>query len=257
MDSNLLKLNPDKTEFLVFGSNIQRNNIRHLLPSSLMGETIQPSGSAKNLGVMFDSEMSLSQHVAALCKACFYHIRDLRRIRRFISKSTLTTLANALVVSRLDYCNSLFFSLTKKELNRLQWVQNTLCRVVTKSTRYSSITSQLRSLHWLPVEHRIRFKSLLLIFKALATGSPKYLSDILQPYSSSRCTRMSDPENKLLATPYFDRRIHSSKTHLEKSFGYYAPRQWNSLPLDIRTASTVEIFKNRLKSFLFEKAFPN
>mgnify|MGYP002259884042 FL=1 len=255
MATNLLKLNPDKTEFLLFGSTTQRNNLTTLLPETLMGETIQPSSSAKNLGVTFDSEMSMSCHVASLCKSCFYHIRDLRRIRRFISKRTLITLANALVSSRLDYCNSLFSSLTKKELGRLQRIQNTLCRVVTKSTRYSSVTPQLKSLHWLPIRFRVEFKTLLLTYKTLENGAPKYLMDLLHPYASARSTRMSDPNSKLLATPFFDKRIHRSKSHLEKTFGYYAPRQWNALPLDIRSAPSVATFRKRLKSFLFDKAF--
>ena len=196
MDRNLLKLNPDKTEFLLIGSNLQREKIMHLFPASILGESLKPSDSAKNLGVTFDSNMSLSQHVSALCRSCFCNIRDLCRIRRFINKKTLVTLANALVVSRLDYCNALFASLTKKELNRLQRVQNTLCRVVTRSSRYSNITPQLKNLHWLPINCRVSYKTLLLTYKTLMNGNPKYLSDLLQPYSSSRSTRMSDPSTQ-------------------------------------------------------------
>ena len=255
MESNLLKLNPDKTEFMLFGSVMQRNKIITLLPETIMGELITPSSSAKNLGVTFHSEMSLSNHVSSVCKSCFYHIRDLRRIRRFVSKRTLTTFANALVTSRLDYCNSLFSSLTKKELGRLQRVQNTLCRVVTRSSRYSSVTPQLKSLHWLPVSFRVLFKTLLLTYKTLGNGAPKYLSDLLHPYASARSTRMSDPDSKLLATPFFDKKIHRSKSHLEKTYAFYAPRQWNALPLDIRNAPSVATFKKRLKTLLFDKAF--
>lgn len=256
MDSNLLKLNPDKTELLLFGTRVQRNKLTNFFPTLLFGENVRPSNTAKNLGVMFDSEMSLSQHISSLCRSCFLHIRDLRRIRRFVNKKTLTTLANALVVSRLDYCNSLFASLTKKELNRLQRVQNTLCRVVTRSSRYSSITPHLKTLHWLPVEFRVKFKTLLLTYKTLHSGSPLYLQNLLHPYVSSRTTRMSNPNIKLLATPYYDSKIHTSKAQLEKSFSYQAPRLWNSLPLEVRTAPSVECFKERLKTLFFESAFP-
>ena len=160
MNDNLLKLNPDKTEFLLIGSNAQREGLMHLFPAPIMGENLVPSCSARNLGVVFNSDMSLAEHISALCRSCFYHIRDLRRIRRFVSRKTLLTLANALVMSRLDYCNSLFASLAKRELNSLQRVQNTLCRVVTGSSRYSRVTPQLKTLHWLPVSSRVEFKTL-------------------------------------------------------------------------------------------------
>ena len=98
----------------------------------------------------------------------FFHIRDLRRIS-FVNTKTLTTLANVLVVSRLDYCNCLFASLTTRELNLLQTVQNTLCRVLIKckSACYSNIASYLKALDLLPVEFRVTFKTLLLSYRTL------------------------------------------------------------------------------------------
>ena len=91
-------------------------------------------------------------------KGWYYHIRDLRRIRRHLSKSVAITLSNALVGSKIDYCNSLFYGVTDQQMQRLQRILNTLCRIVTCTHRFSSITGPLSSLHWLPVRYRIQFK---------------------------------------------------------------------------------------------------
>ena len=93
---------------------------------------------------MFDSNFSFSDHVSQVIKSTRVHARDLYRIRPLLDLNTSVLLANALVSSRLDYCNSLFLSLTDFQLRRLQLVQNSLCRVVTRSSKYSHITPQLK-----------------------------------------------------------------------------------------------------------------
>ena len=256
MTSSKLKLNPDKTEFILIGSASNRIKLSPFFPVTLLDGKFDPSDKVRNLGVIFDRDFSFSQHVSTVCRSCFYYIRDLCRIRRHLSRSTATTLANALVTSRLDYCNSLFFSLTKKQLKRLQNIQNTLCRIVTHTSRFSSVSGPMRTLHWLPVEFRIIFKTNLISFKALHTGQPLYIKDYLSPYTSVKQIRRSNPELNLLATPHFDRRIHKSKVHLSKSFCYSAPRLWNSLPLKVRTASTLSTFRSSLKTHLFSLAYP-
>ena len=96
-------------------------------------------------------------------KQCSNHIRDLARTRRYLSKSVTITLANALVSSLLDYCNSLLYGITSLELQRLQDIQNTLCRIITRTSRYSSVRDHLKLLHWLPVKYRIEFIELIVL----------------------------------------------------------------------------------------------
>ena len=128
-----------------------------------------------------------------------------------------------MVSSRLDYCNSLFLSLTDFELRRLQLVQNSLCRVVTRSSKFSHIMPQLKQHHWLPVRYRVQFKIGLITYKILNQGQPVYLRELIHPYSSSRNTRRSIPKLKFLQTPTFDRNIHKSIKHFSNSFSQYAP----------------------------------
>ena len=114
----------------------------------LLDNDITPSDSVHNLGVIFDSD----------CKSCFYHIRDLRRIRRHIPLSTAKTISNALISSRLDYCNSLLNNIAKQDLSKRQRVQNRLARVVLRAPRFSPSLPLLKQFHWLPVNYRIQFK---------------------------------------------------------------------------------------------------
>ena len=191
MAGNKLKLNPDKTEFIVLGSDRHRSNLAHHFPIELLGSEFSSCRKVKNLGVIFDSSLSMSNQISSVCSSSFYHIRDFRRIRRFLSKSVSVTLANALVSSKLDYCNSLLYGINKKQLRRLQGVQNTLCRIICRLPKYSRISNERKKLHWLPVEYRIQFKLLLLAYKALNTNQPPYLRASLQQYSCDRTSRQS------------------------------------------------------------------
>ena len=105
MKSSKLKLNSHKTEFIIIGTKQQRHKLSNHFPVKLLHNDITPSDSVRNLGVIFDNDG----------KSCFYHIRDLRRIRRHIPLSTVKTISNALISSRLDYCNSLLNNIAKQD----------------------------------------------------------------------------------------------------------------------------------------------
>ena len=119
MKSSKHKLNSDKTEFIIIGTKQQRHKLCNHFPVKLLDNDISPSDSVRNLGVVFDSDLSFHKHVSNICKSCFYHIRDLRRIRRHIPLSTAKTISNSLISSRLDYCNSLINNIVKKDLSKL------------------------------------------------------------------------------------------------------------------------------------------
>ena len=125
-----------------------------------------------------------SCHVRNICKACFVHIRDLKRLRGYLTHEAALLVTNALVGSRLDYCNSLFRSLSALDLRRLQCVQNSLARIVVNTTKYSHFTPVRKSLHWLPIMHRSVFKTALLVYKFLHSGHPKYFEPFLKPRHS-------------------------------------------------------------------------
>ena len=257
MSEDKLKLNPDKTEFIVFGAKDRYKWLSDSFPVNILGNCLSPTDVVRNLGVLFDAKFCFSNHVNSVIKSCFISLRDLHRIRRFLSVDTSVVIANALVSSHLDYCNSLFrSSLSSRNAARLQYVQHALARFVTGVSKYTHITSTLRTLHWLPIRQWIIFKTLVLVYKYLTTGLPKYLAPYLPLYKSAMNTRRSNPQNLFLQVPSYCASIHKSKVHFNNSFSYDAPKLWNDLPCDIRSAQNLSSFKSRLKTYLFQKSFP-
>ena len=119
MSTSKLKLNPDKTEFIIFGSKRQRDKLKTCFPIDIMDSPLCLVDSVRNLGVWFLSDFSLSKYVQNVCKSCFVKLCDFRHVRRFLTHDVSVLVANALVSSRLDYCNSLFRSLSKFNLCKL------------------------------------------------------------------------------------------------------------------------------------------
>ena len=132
MNLNKLLLNPSKTELLLIGTKQQRLKFSDLTNLSLSNDIIPVSSSAHNLGFIFDSDMSFSDQINSVSKFCHFHIRDIRRIRHLLP----LPLANSLVSSKLDYCNSLYSGISQTNLNKLQRIQNSLARVITNTSKY-------------------------------------------------------------------------------------------------------------------------
>ena len=124
MNMNKLKLNEDKTEFFVASSKNNRNYINE--PTlNVCGTIIKPSEAVRNLGVIFDSSMSMSSHISSISRSLNYHLRNIGRIRSYIDKDTCNHAVRSLVLSRIDYCNSLLYGqTTKKNTHKLQTIQN-------------------------------------------------------------------------------------------------------------------------------------
>ena len=181
--ANRLSVNPSKTEYLLIGNPKQRAKVINSA-ISFQSHPLIPSKSARNLGVIFDSNLDFKDHISAVCRTSFFHIRQLRQIRSSLDKNSAIILANSIVHSKLDYCNSLLYGLPDGTTHRLQIVQNALARVVCKSSKFRSNTdSLLRSLHWLPIPERIKYKIAVLTFKTRLFSKPSYLFDLLSPYN--------------------------------------------------------------------------
>ena len=150
-----------------------------MFPIELLGVETYPAKSARNLGVIFNKNFYSFSHVSAICSSCTYHIQDLWCIRRHLDLESAKLLANALVSSRFDYCNSILSGIAETDLTKLQSVLNRLARVVTKSPPFTRSVPLLRSLHWLPVKYRVHFKICLLTYKALHEEQPVYLCSLI------------------------------------------------------------------------------
>ena len=201
-----------------------------------------------NIGATFDNHMNFGEHIKNICRVAFYHIRNIAKIRKFLSYDTAKTLVHAFVTSRIDSCNALLFGLPNFLIQRLQYVLNSAARVIARSRKFDHITPLLIELHWLPVEQRIIFKVLLFTFKVVNGLAPSYLRELLEAYVPRRMLRSST--QLLLHEPKFN-----LKTYGSRAFSVCAPRLWNSLPLEIRRCDSIDTFKKKLKTHRFKSSY--
>ena len=249
MLSKKLKLNDDKTEFLIIGTRqqLEKVNIEELCVGS---HFIKPSSVVKNLGSWFDSKLNMLVHINKTCSSSFFYLYNLRRIRKYLTRQDTECLVHAFIGSKIDYCNGLLYGLPTSATSKLQRVQNAAARLVTGSPRFCHITPVLESLHWLPIKYRIHFKIVLLTFKCIYGLAPQYLVKLISIRTNSRyslrsCDSLSltPPSGKCLAT-LGDRAFQSA-----------APKLWNGLPANIRCINSFSSFKTALKTYLFRLAF--
>ena len=150
-----------------------------------------------------------------------------------------------IVLSRIDYCNSLLAGCPKQLIEKLQKVQNNVARLLCRTPNSDHMSPVLHTLHWFPVEQRIEYKLLLLAFKSVNNDGPSYLSDHLKFYIPSQQLRSSS-DIRLLRIPSF--RLNSFG---QRKFSYQASVLWNSLPISLCHSNSTLAFKSALKTHLF------
>ena len=251
----------DKTEFIIVGTPQQLSKLNNPLLVIDSKTTVTPVDCARSLGILFDSHLSFDKQITALSKSCFYHIRDLRRIRDTLNFKTACVIATSLVHSKLDYCNSLYYNLPACQIDRLQAIQNCLARTVCYTSKYSHITPTLQSLHWLKIRQRIDYKVVSLTYNALQFKQPSYLHNLLTIQTSRYNTRSAALVT--LARPPLVRPLIA-----KRSFYHSAPVLWNSLPAHLREPASHSLnpntclllsrsnFLSRLKTHLFLQSYP-
>ena len=202
-----LMINDDKTELILIGSRQQLGKINDVCNISVGDYDIYPSSCVRNLGAWFDNKLSMSTHVTKICNAAFYHLHNTRRIKKYLSRDSLLTLIQAFITSRLDYCNVPLYGLPNSQIVKFQRVQNAAARLVLSRSKYSHISPALYQLHWLPVQHRVHFKILILTFKAIHGLAPKYIIELIniKPRSiynlrSNQSLLLDPPKGKTLVT---------------------------------------------------------
>ena len=246
MSSHHLKLNLAKTELLYLPCN---DSPLADLSITINNSTVTPSPTAKNLGVSLDNQLSFSSFIAATARSCRFSLFNIRKIRHLLTTEATQVLVQALVCSRLDYCNVLLAGLPASATQPLQLIQNAAARLIFKQTKYCHITPLLRDLHWLPISARIRFKTLVLAYKAVHSIAPPYLQSMVSFQIPSRTLRPSTSAGRLIPPQLHGLRGHS------RLFAYLAPKWWNELPPLVRTAESLPIFRKRLKTHLFSQHF--
>ena len=189
---------------------------------------------------------AISTHINNNCRSSSRTIQYIGKIRKFLSISATERLIHALISSKLDYCNGIFYGLPSFDLEKLQRLQNTAARLPARAKKSAHITSILKNLHRLPVKERIIFKILLVTCKVLHGFAPAMQRScyfIASP--STHCGRVV----RICCLFLGLKRLPTATD------GVSAPRFWNDLPNVIKQYSTVDCFKSRLNTFLFKRAF--
>ena len=247
MSANKLVLNERKTEIVHFHSKFK--DVNELVSLNIGSATVNCCDSVRNLGIYFDSVLSMDTHISKVSQSVSFSLYRISRIRKFLSQSCTERLIHAFVTSRLDYCNSILYGLSDSLIRRLQLLQNSAARLVARSRINKHITPVLYDLHWLPISQRIKFKILVITFKILHGSAPLYVSEILTKWTPSRCTRQAVNEIRFKEPSY------NTEFYGARAFAVAAPRLWNKLPISIRMKPTMESFKSSLKTHLFQQYF--
>ena len=236
MNLFFLKMNPDKTEIIMLVPQQLKN--AHTINGCIFsdGSCIRFANFVKNLGYILDKYLHMDIHVNSIVSLCYKYLSDIGKIRKLLSKKHTEMLVHSAITSRLDYCNSLLYGVNKTVLNKLQMVQNAAARLISLRRKRESVSDVLHNLHWLPVEARIVFKLLLLVYKCLHDMAPDCLVELITVRNSIR------------SILYLK---HYQSSYARRSFSYMAPRLWNNLPDHIRLCTTLTTFKSKVKYLLF------
>ena len=178
-------------------------------------------------------------------------LRQLRTVRRQVSTSVFQSLIVALVLSWLDYCNSVLFGLPANLFQHLQSVQNAAARLIFRILRSEHITPALISLHWLCIPERIYFKLSFMTYRSIHGTSPSCLQSCF--------TRFSDMTSR--------QRLRSSTSHClavlpvrlstvgRCAFPVSGATVWYDLSLHVASAPSLAVFRQRLQTFLFSHSY--
>ena len=241
-----MKLNEDKTEVIHVTSRFRKPS---LLPFVNIADVpVQPVKSARNLGVIFENDLRMDTYIQNICRSASYALYKIGRIRNYLDEKSTETLIHAFITCRIDQCNSLLYGLPDSHIAKLQRIQNSAARLVTRTRFHDHITPVLQKLHWLPVRYCIMYKSLILTYKCIHGFAPLYLQELIQEYKPTRNLRSSCKLNLISATV-------STLTYGHRSFYKASAELWNNLPMHVKSCRTVSLFKSSLKTHLFKVAF--
>ena len=244
MVRNQLKLNKDKSQAIIFHNVKQSPHVPVDTYVNIAGQRVRLATSVRNLGVLFDSALTMESQVASVAKTCYYQIRNIGQIRSCITSDACKILVHAMVTSRIDYCNALLYGLPQTMLKRLQRVQNCAARLICRRKKHDHVTPLLKELHWLPIHVRPTYKLLTIAYSVMHGLAPEYLAELLDRHHPRRVLRSASAE--LLSVPF-----SQTVRHGDRRFSVAVATLWNQLPNSLRRIETLPLFRTHLKTHLF------
>ena len=249
MNLNRLQMNTSKTEFMMIGSWKQltkcvTNNF------TVCNDIVEKSEIIRLLGICIDSNLNFKTNVIKKSQTAMLNIFKIKHIRRYLTQEACEVLFHGLVMSHLDYCNSLYYGLPNCDLNRLQSVQSIACKMVLNRSKYDSCTECFTQIHWLPIRFRVQHKILTMVHNCLNQREPEYLSNLLTYRSEIRPSRdlRSELNYRLLQVPRT-----KLKTFVARSFRVAGLALWNSIPDELRHIDDPNVLRSQLKHFFLKR----
>lgn len=214
-------------------------------------DAVSPVRQVRDLGIYLDSDLSMTTHVSRTVSSCFATLRQIRSIRRSVTRPILLSLVASLVLTKLDYGIATLAGLPDKQLDRLQSVLNAAARLVCSRRKYDHITPLLRELHWLKVPERIAYRLSVLVYRCRNGQAPSYLAcDIHRVADVEALQRHRSADTEELVVP-----VAKRVTIGDRAFSVAAPRAWNSLSSKVTASPSLSVFRRELKTELFGLSF--
>ena len=239
--------------FFPFSSSLKPSTVS--LPDliTLGSHNIPFSDSARNLGFILDSKLSMKKYIIKISQTAYFKLTCSSSICRFLTEDTAKTLVTSYILAWLDYCNCLLMGTPNSVIQPLQKIQNFAARLILLAPRHQHSTPLLEKLHWLPISERIKYKVACMFFNAINSSGPAYLSELLHVYTLSRTYT-----TLFFWHPYAENPTIQTQDSWLSHLSCFGPHMWNSLPQNIKHCSSLSSFKAKLKTFLFWQYFrPN
>ena len=240
-------LNEDNTEYIMFGARYQLARTEPLDIKVGPAFISQVEG-VRNLGFYMDNLLRNHHHINRICSQLFCIIKSVQAVCSRLDHDTAKIIIQALVLSRLDYCNSLLAGSAKYQIEKLQRVQNMACRVVYNLRKYDHISDSLMGLHWLRVRECIKYKIACLVYRCQDKTAPNYLVDTLQTKTSNKDLRSAN------STAIPTLKCKNTQTR-QAFFAANGPDTWNSLLCHISQSTSLQTFKKFLNTHLFKSSY--
>ena len=251
MVNHFMKLNEDKTEFILLGKKAVVHNCDSLTLSfngTEIHQTTFKKDTAKSLGVKMDSDLSMKRQIGEVRKA-YWTLTNLGNFGHFLTEERKILLVKTLVLSKVDYCNALYAGINKSEVRKLGDTSNSVIRFIFKIKDWEvDLKVYYKKAHILPADLRIKYKVCLLVHKALEGSSPHYIRQLICLYheqSNKQGLRAFSDKRLLLRLPIKETKIS------RRLFSFQAPLWWNELPANLRHCQDTVTFKRDLKTCYF------
>ena len=195
-----LKLNYDKTEYILFGSWQQLKKTSQE-PLDAQGDPIAVCQVVRYLAGFLDQNLNFKKHIKEKTKKAMANIIKIHAIWKYLTVQSCSTLILMFCITHLDYANAMLCGLPSSTLRKYQTIQNTCTKLVLNKNRYSSFSSALKKLHWIPIQQNIEHKIPMTTFKCITGIAPKYLWYLVSINNNTWDNMQSNETGIILHTP--------------------------------------------------------